>query len=809
MEYVTEPRVLTWQPETVHLGGGAVVTVSGVNLRRHDRSLLCVFATGPSVGASGGVSGFAPAASAAAVVSTALAACETPGGLTEGVAALTLTLAGGVGTRVPTGVPTAVVPGPTLHDVFPSAGATEGGAAVSLVGRFLRRGNDLAARVGVFGPVALRPGSSGGSAELVAPAHVPRLVAIRASRSLADEDATGPGLGWRYRSPFVPIDTAMPGAVAAAGGGRVRLHGLTGELPPDHVALEASASPSDGRLGRTQFRRGGGHSEFGDPDRVNEASVTAVPVAAPGFYVLEVNAGGSGHVVGAMPQLEHRVGAAVHAVHPRAAMPGGGGTLLDVVGRDFVVGETAVRLGEFTVSGAGGGTVVSSALLRMEAAGDHHHDTQTPAEVASSSDAVEDAAAWSLDGVLVAFHRVPAAHHSSPAFGTEEGGTACTLTGREFRDGGAQLKCQFGSTVVVAAAFVSMNHVECVSPAHLPSDSTGPARLAVANNGRDFSGEVTNRGSLVFAYGPRLEVFGLDPNQGPASGGTSVTVYGANFAPPQGGNSRPAFQCRFGHKAVPASVAGSHRTTEGSAVCRAPPHHVGFVTVEVSAGPGNFTTFGVTFEYQAAAVPDVLFPPTGLASGGTLVTVAGANFIASNQQFGYGHGETQQPGSGGGIFLGSGSDQMKGRDPLACRFGDAYTVGASAVSSAVLRCETPVFSDAAIDRVLSVDTSNNGGEDFSGWQTYFEPLAETLVLSLSPNSGTKVGGTVVSVFGQGITVNEPVWCRFGAVGPIPAEFLRDGAVQCKSPARGTGQIPVEISRGNTFDFSRNNVLFSV
>ena len=52
-------------------------------------------------------------------------------------------------------------------------------------------------------------------------------------------------------------------------------------------------------------------------------------------------------------------------------------------------------------------------------------------------------------------------------------------------------------------------------------------------------------------------------------------------------------------------------------------------------------------------------------------------------------------------------------------------------------------------------------------------------------------------------------CRFGALGPIPAEFFKEGVVLCKSPAQRAGIVPLEISRGNTFDWSRNNIVFSV
>ena len=70
---------------------------------------------------------------------------------------------------------------------------------------------------------------------------------------------------------------------------------------------------------------------------------------------------------------------------------------------------------------------------------------------------------------------------------------------------------------------------------------------------------------------------------------------------------------------------------------------------------------------------------------------------------------------------------------------------------------------------------------------------------------------MVSVYGVGFTADEPVWCRFGTTGPIPAAFLRDGIVRCKSPAKATHKngVPLEVSRGNTFDVTRNNIIFDI
>jgi hypothetical protein len=63
---------------------------------------------------------------------------------------------------------------------------------------------------------------------------------------------------------------------------------------------------------------------------------------------------------------------------------------------------------------------------------------------------------------------------------------------------------------------------------------------------------------------------------------SKALVDGANFIPTSM-NTRPQLSCRFGLVPVLASVAGGTAVTDHSAVCRAPPHHVGFVSVEAVA----------------------------------------------------------------------------------------------------------------------------------------------------------------------------------------------------------------------------------
>ena len=236
-----------------------------------------------------------------------------------------------------------------------------------------------------------------------------------------------------------------------------------------------------------------------------------------------------------------------------------------------------------------------------------------------------------------------------------------------------------------------------------------------------------------------------------------------------------------------------------TAVCRSPPTTVGFVASGSARG---------TWEFHVVR-GDVRVPGGGGARGACRppadvgrrrrwpVTDRRRQFRASGHHIWISDAwNVAQPGSGGGVSLGSTSDPSAGVDALQCRFGGAYVTGATAVSSDCIRCETPT-SDAAVDRALATDVSINAGEDYAGAQTYFEPLAEAFVLGLEPRAGTCGGGTVVNVYGAGFTVDEPVWCKFGTTGPIPAEYA--GGEWCghraESPAKATMHVPLEVSRG--------------
>jgi len=350
------------------------------------------------------------------------------------------------------------------------------------------------------------------------------------------------------------------------------------------------------------------------------------------------------------------------------------------------------------------------------------------------------------------------------------------VTGSQFKTT-RDLFCKFGE-VHARATLISANSLTCVAPAL----GIGASPLRVSNNMLDYSSylniesssdDTHNEVTTVEDFISQLE--SVSGAFGSSSGGSLVKFMFAQ-APPA------VLGCKFFTRVGNAVVLDS-----GNAVCVTPSNTAGFAPIQLSAGnaPGAvFGNTGVQFEFQSAPELDVIFPEIGLVGGGTLLNVHGDNLIQSLSVAA--HGSTLMPGS-----------TVRG---LSCRFGGGYTVGAIHVSSTIMRCEAPAFSNALVDQALIVDVSTNA-QEWTGSQIAFELVEEMNIRALSPIAGTRAGGTSVTIAGGYFSPDTPVWCKFGTTGPIHALFHGDGSVRCKSPAKGEGDIPVAISRGNAIDFA--------
>ena len=104
-----------------------------------------------------------------------------------------------------------------------------------------------------------------------------------------------------------------------------------------------------------------------------------------------------------------------------------------------------------------------------------------------------------------------------PNVGSEYGGTAVIISGSSFLNV-ENISCKFGA-IVVKAEWISMFLIRCVSPQQI-----GSARLAVSNNGIDFSSS-----NVEFTYQPRMILESLSPTSATTLGGTLVSVSGTNL----------------------------------------------------------------------------------------------------------------------------------------------------------------------------------------------------------------------------------------------------------------------------------------
>ena len=149
-----------------------------------------------------------------------------------------------------------------------------------------------------------------------------------------------------------------------------------------------------------------------------------------------------------------------------------------------------------------------------------------------------------------------------PDDGPAAGGTACTLTGYNFTTT-QDTTVTFGGAVAGNMVVVNSTTITCTSPAH----SAGSVNVTVTNG--NGSGTLPD----AFTYHNPPVITAVNPDHGPASGGTSVTITGSDFT--SVGTTTVTFG---GTAATGVSVVNSTTLT-----CSTPAHASGTVNVTVSS----------------------------------------------------------------------------------------------------------------------------------------------------------------------------------------------------------------------------------
>ena len=287
----------------------------------------------------------------------------------------------------------------------------------------------------------------------------------------------------------------------------------------------------------------------------------------------------------------------------------------------------------------------------------------------------------------------------SPTSGPTTGGTVITLTGTNFVSGAT---VRVGGVAASGVTFVSSTQVRATTPA----GTAGARDVQIFNpNGQS----ATRVGAFTFTTTSTgtLTATAVSPNSGPTSGGTAIAVTGTGFV-------AGATILIGGTPATGVSVASSTRITGYT-----PAKAAGGYTVQVRNPNGQMvnTPSGFTYSGTSSTAPTVtaVSPASGPTSGGTVITLTGTNFVSG----------------------------------ATVRVGGVAASGVTFLSATQVRATTPAGTAGARD--VQIINPNGQSAIRTGGFTY-AAAGQPTITSLSPSSGSYLGGTVTYINGSNFVV---------------------------------------------------------
>ena len=232
----------------------------------------------------------------------------------------------------------------------------------------------------------------------------------------------------------------------------------------------------------------------------------------------------------------------------------------------------------------------------------------------------------------------------------------------------------------------------------------------------------------------------VEPAEGPAAGGTKVTITGTNFT--------GAEEVKFG------SVAATGVTVNtATSITAEAPAGSGAVDVTVTTVDGTSATSGAD-QYTYVPVPTVteVAPSEGPVAGGTSVTITGANLTGAT-----------------GVSFGSTA-------------ATSYTVNSSTQITASAPAGTGTV-DVIVTTVGGASAPNPPSDQYT-----FVP--EPTVTNVSPTKGPTAGGTNVTITGTNFSGATAV--KFGSVAAKSFTVVSGTSITAVSPA-GTGIVNVTVT----------------
>ena len=499
---------------------------------------------------------------------------------------------------------------------------------------------------------------------------------------------------------------------------------IPGDSAPQQIAVGPDGNLwlgeySTGRVGR--ITPTGDLSEFAVPAGSQPVAVGAGPVADGRIWFTEIGTNNIG------------------AIDPAAAVPLPAVFGLDPVSGPYT-GGTSVTIRGVSFTGATAVTFGSTAATSFSV----DSDSQITASAPALAGAYYDVLVTTPAGTTAA---VPTDRYASltplkitsltPSEGDPDGNTSVTVLGSGFASAS---KVTFGG-VQVDASVNSDTQITAKSPAF---DDHSVVNVAVTTLG-GTSPIVT---ADLFTYLARPVVTTLSPANGPAAGGTTVTLMGQRFT--------GATSVSFGDATV-ACPARCTVVSDEQIVVLAPPHATDAVTVVVNTPGDGSSVPGPIFAYTGVGA----FTPVGLCAE---CAYFGLATLPSGKVLGL----SRDGGVQAHLFDPKTATWSDGARCDACAlngtFSAAFTVIPPTPASACgTRCGMALFLDGTSAYLYDPghDTWTPTGDATAG------PLATSLVV-LNNSKILTYGGDAGSVY-------DPLTGTWTATGPLPRNYGSDTA----------------------------------
>ena len=242
-------------------------------------------------------------------------------------------------------------------------------------------------------------------------------------------------------------------------------------------------------------------------DVESESKITAVSPAGTGTVDVTVETAAGTSPAGGQDQF--RYAPTVNGVQPDAGFPAGG-TTVTITGTDF----NEVSAVKFGSTNAASYEVLSEDKIKaVSPPGTNETTVNVTVETRGGTSPTESDHFTYTD--------VPGISSVTPNHGPPSGGTTVTITGSSFT---GATEVHFGSTEAKSFKVESETEITAVSPAFTGGDASMPVFVtSPGGTNRYECGEE----QVGFIYEPIIT--SVEPNSGPAAGGTEVTIKGADF----------------------------------------------------------------------------------------------------------------------------------------------------------------------------------------------------------------------------------------------------------------------------------------